>query len=302
MDSLSKDIVVVGSVAFDDIETTKGKKNRLLGGSGVYFSIASSLYTKTHLIGIIGDDFDQKYIDMLHSKSISTDNLIRETGKTFSWGGKYSNDFNHRDTLFTDLGVFEHFNPQINSSKFNNPILFLANIQPQLQMQVINQVTNTNLIVMDTMNLWIDNNLDELKEVIKKVNILLINDEEIIDLTGIDDLYEAGLSLLLEGPKYIIIKKGSKGSVIISNEDHISIPAVPDIDVYDPTGAGDSFAGGFLGYLSTNSKFDLIGAVIHGTAIASYTVSGFGIEAIEKIKLQNIKKRIKLLEELIKEN
>ena len=302
MDSLSKDIVVVGSVAFDDIETTKGKKKRLLGGSGVYFSIASSLYTKTHLIGIIGDDFDQKYIDMLHSKSISTDNLIRETGKTFSWGGKYSNDFNHRDTLFTDLGVFEHFNPQINSSKFNNPILFLANIQPQLQMQVINQVSNANLIVMDTMNLWIDNNLDELKEVIKKVNILLINDEEIIDLTGIDDLYEAGLSLLPKGPKYIIIKKGSKGSVIISNEDYISIPAVPDIDVYDPTGAGDSFAGGFLGYLSTNSKFDLIGAVIHGTAIASYTVSGFGIEAIEKIKLQNIKKRIKLLEELIKEN
>ena len=302
MDNKSKDIVVVGSVAFDDIETTKGKKNRLLGGSGLYFSIASSLYTKTHLIGIVGDDFDQKYIDMLNAKSISTDYLTKEKGKTFSWGGKYSNNFDQRDTLFTDLGVFEKFNPKINQSKFDKPILFLANIQPQLQMQVINQLDNASLIVMDTMNLWIDNSLNELKEVIKRVDILLINEEEIIDLTGIDELYKAGLAILKNGPKYVIIKKGSKGSIIVSNNEHISIPAVPNIDVFDPTGAGDSFAGGFLGYLSTNQKFDLHSAVIHGTAIASYTVSGFGIEAIEKIKFKNIKKRVKLLEELIKEN
>ena len=302
MDNKSKDIVVVGSVAFDDIETSKGKKNRLLGGSGLYFSIASSLYTKTHLIGIVGDDFDQEYIDMLNSKFISTDYLIKEKGKTFSWGGKYSDNFDQRDTLFTDLGVFEKFNPKINKAKFDKPILFLANIQPQLQMQVINQLDNASLIVMDTMNLWIDNSLIELKEVIKIVDILLINEEEIVDLTGIDDLYKAGISILKNGPKYVIIKKGSKGSIIVSNDENISIPAVPNIDVFDPTGAGDSFAGGFLGYLSTNQKFDLHGAVIHGTAIASYTVSGFGIEAIEKIKFKNIKKRVKLLEELIKEN
>ena len=302
MDNLSKDIVVVGSVAFDDIETIKGKKNRLLGGSGLYFSIASSLYTKTHLIGIVGDDFDQKYIDMLHSKSISTDYLIKENGKTFSWGGKYSPNFDQRDTLFTDLGVFEQFSPKIDSTKFNNPILFLANIQPQLQMQVINQLENASLIVMDTMNLWIDNCLNELKDVIKKVNVLLINEEEIIDLTGIDDLYKAGKYILNDGPQYVIIKKGSKGAIIVSNKDNISIPAVPNIDVFDPTGAGDSFAGGFLGYLATNQNFDLTGAVIHGTAVASYTVSGFGIEAIEKIEFNNIKNRVKLLEELIKEN
>ena len=296
-----KDIVVVGSVAFDDIETIKGKKKRLLGGSGTYFSIAASLFTKVHLIGIVGDDFNKSYIDMLHSKSISTDYLIQESGKTFSWGGKYNSDFSQRDTLFTDLGVFEHFSPKIDGENFKKPILFLANIQPSLQMEVINQVSNPNLIVMDTMNLWIDNNLDELNAVIKKVDILLINDEEAVELTGIKNLYNAGLSLLKQGLKYVIIKKGGDGSLIISNQDNIEIPAIPNIDVYDPTGAGDSFAGGFLGYIASNEKFNIVEAVLHGTAIASYTVSGFGIEKIEKIELNSIKKRIKLLKDLIKE-
>jgi len=301
MNNRFKDIVVVGSVAFDDIETIKGKKKRLLGGSGTYFSIAASLFTKVHLIGIVGDDFNKSYIDMLHSKSISTDYLIQESGKTFSWGGKYNSDFSQRDTLFTDLGVFEHFSPKIDGENFKKPILFLANIQPSLQMEVINQVSNPNLIVMDTMNLWIDNNLDELNAVIKKVDILLINDEEAVELTGVKNLYNAGLSLLKQGLKYVIIKKGGDGSLIISNQDNIEIPAIPNIDVYDPTGAGDSFAGGFLGYIASNEKFNIVEAVLHGTAIASYTVSGFGIEKIEKIELNSIKKRIKLLKDLIKE-
>ena len=301
MNNRFKDIVVVGSVAFDDIETIKGKKKRLLGGSGTYFSIAASLFTKVHLIGIVGDDFNKSYIDMLHSKSISTDYLIQESGKTFSWGGKYNSDFSQRDTLFTDLGVFEYFSPKIDDSKFKKPILFLANIQPSLQMEVINQVSNPNLIVMDTMNLWIDNNLGELNAVIKKVDILLINDEEAVELTGVKNLYNAGLALLKQGPEYVIIKKGGDGSLIISNQDNIEIPAIPNIDVYDPTGAGDSFAGGFLGYIASNEKFNIVEAVLHGTAIASYTVSGFGIEKIEKIELNSIKKRIKLLKDLIKE-
>ena len=300
MNKSTKDIVVVGSVAFDDIETIKGKKDRLLGGSGTYFSLAASLFTKVHLIGIVGDDFNEEHIDMFHSKSISTDHLVQESGKTFSWGGKYSDDFNQRDTLFTDLGVFEHFAPKIDSQQFVQPILFLANIQPSLQMDVINQMSEPSLIIMDTMNLWIDNNLDELFQVIRKVDILLINDEEAVDLTGVDDIYKAGLSLLEEGPKYVIIKKGSEGSLIVSNEDNISIPAIPNIDVFDPTGAGDSFAGGFLGYLASQ-RFNIVDAVLHGTAIASYTVSGFGIEGIEKIELNDIKKRIKLLNDLIEE-
>ena len=297
----NKDIVVVGSVAFDNIETVKGKRERLLGGSGVYFSLAASLFTKIHLIGIVGEDFDSSYIDMLNSKSISTENLIMESGKTFSWGGKYSDDFSHRDTLFTELGVFENFKPQINNLKAEQPILFLANIQPSLQMDVIDKVNHPSLIVMDTMNLWIDNDLHILMEVIKKTDILLINDEEALQLTNIDNLHEAGKALLKQGLKYVIIKQGGDGASIISDNKLIHIPAVPNIDVFDPTGAGDSFAGGFLGYIASNKNFDIINAVIYGTAIASYTVSAFGIEKIKNLQLNNIKNRIKLVHDSIKE-
>jgi len=298
---MNKDIIVVGSVAFDDIETIKGKHNQLLGGSGVYFSLGASLFTKIHLIGIVGDDFSQDYINMFHSKSISTDYLVHAKGATFSWGGKYSHDFNHRDTLFTELGVFENFKPKINIDSINKPILFLANIQPSLQMDVINQVTNPSLIVMDTMNLWIDNDLNMLIKVIKKTDILLINDEEAIQLTNSTNLNQAGEELLAMGLEYVVIKKGKEGSLIISENDNIHIPAVPNIDVFDPTGAGDSFAGGFLGYIASNQEFNIINAVKYGTAIASYTVSAFGINGIKNLGLDNIKKRVKLIEDLMED-
>ena len=295
----NKDIVVVGSVAFDNIETVKGKRERLLGGSGVYFSLAASLFTKIHLIGIVGEDFDSSYIDMLNSKSISTENLIIESGKTFSWGGKYSDDFSHRDTLFTELGVFEDFQPKITGSTFDAPILFLANIQPSLQNDVINQIDNASLTVLDTMNLWIDNNYNELLEVIKKCDILLINDEEIMQLTKNNDLESAAHSLLNLGASYVIVKQGGAGSLIISNELNIHIPAVPGLDIVDPTGAGDSFAGAFLGYLASNSN-NIIDAVITASALASYTVSEFGIEGIQNLELHNIEKRVKLITDLMR--
>ena len=299
---MNRDIVVVGSVAFDDIETIKGRKNRLLGGSGIYFSLASSLFSKTHLIGIVGDDFNQDDIEMLHSKSISTHYLVHEQGQTFSWGGKYSDDFSHRETLFTELGVFQNFNPIIDTSQLDKPILFLANIQPSLQMSVLNQADNASLIVMDTMNLWIDNNYNQLIEVIKKTDILLINDEEIIQLTNESDILAAANKLLDLGLNYIIIKQGSKGASIISSNTKASIfiPAVPNIDVFDPTGAGDSFAGAFLGYIALNKELDIINAVKYGTALASYTVSAFGINGIKNLELDNIKKRVKLIEDLIR--
>ena len=297
---IKKDIVVVGSVAFDDVKTIKGDKKRLLGGSGTYFSIASSLYTKVHLVGVVGDDFDEHYIKMLNSKSISTKFLTRQKGETFHWGGVYSDDFSTRETLFTKLGVFENFNPQIKNKSFNKPILFLANIQPELQMQVIQQVESPDLVVLDTMNLWIENNLKDLIKVIKKTDILLINDEEALQLTNQNNLKEAGNKLLEYDLKYIIIKKGGQGSMIISPSEIIEVPAVPNIDVFDPTGAGDSFAGGFLGYLSLNTNFDIEEAVINGTAVASYTVSDFGINGIKNLKLNNLEKRIKLIKELKK--
>ena len=294
------DIIVVGSVAFDDIQTIKGSQTRLLGGSGVYFSLAASLFTKVHLIGIVGSDFDQKYIDLLHSKHIQTDYLVKAVGETFSWGGVYNDDFSQRDTLFTNLGVFEHFQPQIHFHNSNDSILFLANIQPSLQMDVINQLPNASMVVMDTMNLWIDNNIDELFQVIQKTDILLINDEEIAQLTGMTDIGQAGDFLLNNYQlKYVIVKKGGAGSLIISVNEHKLIPAIPNIDVFDPTGAGDSFAGGFLGYIASNANFNITDAVLYGTAIASYTVSGFGVNGITKIKLDNIKNRVKLLHDLI---
>ena len=295
-----EDIVVVGSIAFDDIQTIKGSEKRLLGGSGTYFSIAASLFSKVHLVGVVGEDFDSSYIELFHSKSISTKYLIKESGQTFHWGGVYSDDFSTRDTLFTELGVFENFNPQIKNQDFNNPILFLANIQPSLQMEVLNQIDHASLIVMDTMNLWIDNNYDELIEVVKKVDILLINDEEILQLTNHSNLEYAAHELLGDKLKHIIIKRGGDGSLIVSNDNIISIPAVPNINVFDPTGAGDSFAGGFLGYLASNSKLNIIDAVITGTAIASYTVSDFGIRGIKNLQLHNIEKRIKLITDLMK--
>ena len=297
---IKKDIVVVGSVAFDDVKTIKGDQKRLLGGSGTYFSIASSLYTKVHLVGVVGDDFDEHYINMLNSKSISTKFLSRQKGSTFHWGGAYSDDFSTRETLFTKLGVFENFNPQIKNEFFNKPILFLANIQPELQMQVIQQIESPDLIVLDTMNLWIENNLKDLIKVIKKTDILLINDEEALQLTNQNNLKDAGNKLLEYDLKYIIIKKGGEGSMIMSPSKIIEVPAVPNIDVFDPTGAGDSFAGGFLGYLSLNANFDIEEAVINGTAIASYTVSDFGINGIKNLKLNNLEKRIKLIKELKK--
>lgn len=295
-----KDIVVVGSVAFDDVKTVKGDHKRLLGGSGTYFSIASSLYTKVHLVGVVGDDFDETYINMLNSKLISTKFLSRQKGETFHWGGVYSDDFSTRETLFTKLGVFENFNPQIKNESFNNPILFLANIQPELQMQVINQIERPDLIVLDTMNLWIENNFNDLIDVINKTDILLINDEEALQLTNQNNLNDASNKLLEYNLKYIIIKKGGEGSMIVSQSKIVEIPAVPNIDVFDPTGAGDSFAGGFLGYLSSHDNFDIEEAVINGTAIASYTVSDFGINGIKNLKLNNLEKRIKLIKEIKK--
>ena len=305
-----EDIVVVGSVAFDDIQTIKGDEKRLLGGSGTYFSIAASLFSKVHLVGVVGEDFDSSYIKLFNSKAISTKNLSKETGKTFHWGGVYSDDFSTRDTLFTELGVFENFNPQIKSQDFNTPILFLANIQPSLQMAVLNQMNNASLIVMDTMNLWIDNNYDELIEVIKKVDILLINDEEIIQLTNTNNIENAAKSLLQYGLEYVIVKKGGQGSLLVSKNNIITIHAVPGIEVFDPTGAGDSFAGGFIGSLASTSKSFyveinvpddiIVNSIIVGTALASHTVSDFGIKGIKNLNLHNIEKRIKLIADLMK--
>lgn len=293
-------ISVVGSIAHDTLETVKGNRENLLGGSAIYFTMAASKFTPVEVIGIVGDDFIEQGWDILQSSNIDSNNVTTQSGNTFRWGGRYSHDYSTRDTLFTELGVFENYVPEIQSSSNDNGILFLANIQPSLQLSVLNKMKNQiSLVVADTMNLWIDIDLNGLMEVINKTDIFLLNDEEARQLTGYQNLLSAGESLLNEGPDTIIIKKGSKGSMLLEKNTTIEIPCVPDIEVFDPTGAGDSFAGGLLGYISKFGPLEKVSALLYASAIASYTVSDFGINKLINLNFDELAERVKLLENLL---
>ena len=273
----SKKILAVGSIAYDSIQTPKGNRERILGGSCTYFSVAASSYTNVQIIGIVGKDFDADSWNIFKKYNINTDNVEIADGKTFSWGGIYNSDYSTRDTLFTELGVFENFIPNIDSN-IKNPILYLGNIQPQLQLDVISKVDSPYLIAADSMNLWIDLFPNKVKELISKVDLFMLNDEEARQLMNKDKLEDIADDLLKMGPKIVIIKKGGDGSLLAYKNKKINISVVPNTPIYDPTGAGDSFAGGLLGYISNHGLENPEKAVIHGTAVASYTVSGFGLE------------------------
>lgn len=287
----SKKILAVGSIAYDSIQTPKGNRERILGGSCTYFSVAASSYTTVDIIGIVGKDFDTESWNIFKKYNINTKNVEIADGKTFSWGGIYNNDYSKRDTLFTELGVFENFIPNIDSN-IKNPILYLGNIQPQLQLDVISKVKAPYLIAADSMNLWIDLFPYKVKELISKVDLFMLNDEEAQQLTNKTNLEDIADDLLNLGPKIIIIKKGGKGSLLAYKNKKISIPVVPNTPLYDPTGAGDSFAGGVLGYISIHGLENPVDAVIHGTAVASYTVSGFGLENLYKLREDDLNKKI----------
>ena len=297
---METNISVIGSIALDTLETPKGNQNNLLGGSATYFAIAASKFAPVEVIGIVGKDFPQDGWDVFNRNNINHDNIIREEGKTFRWGGKYNADYSSRDTLFTDLGVFEHFTPRIKNTTNKNGILFLANIHPSLQLDVLNKMSgDISLVVSDTMNLWIDVDLKGLHQVIEASNIFLLNDEEAVQLTQISDLELAGKKILDMGPHTVIIKMGSKGSLLITSEISIKIPCVPDIDVYDPTGAGDSFAGGLIGYISKYGKQDMIEGLLYASSVASFTVSDFGINKILNLNLKDIESRVQILKTMI---
>ena len=291
----SKDILAVGSIAFDTIETPKGKREHILGGSSTYFSVSSSLYSNVSLIGVVGKDFTQDHWEIFEKYNINVDSVDKRDGLTFSWGGKYNHDFSSRDTLFTNLGVFENFKPIV-MNNYNNPILYLGNIQPELQFDVISKVKDPFLIAADSMNLWIDLFPDDVIKLIHKVDIFLLNDEEAIQLCGHNDLNKIMNEFLSYGPKIVIIKMGSKGSLIGFKDKIIRISCVPNVQVVDPTGAGDSFAGGVLGYIAQYGLDDPVKAVMHGTAVASFTVSAFGLENLYNIKLNLINEKIKEIE------
>jgi sugar/nucleoside kinase (ribokinase family) len=294
-------ILVVGSIAFDTIETPKQSIQESPGGSALYFSNAASFFAPVNVVGVVGEDFDLKVIDFGIDRPINFDGLYTEKGKTFRWGGRYHVDPNKRDTLFTELNVFERFKPQIPAHFRDSEIVFLANIDPELQLQVLSQVTDPKLIVTDTMNFWISGKRDALDEVIKKSNIIILNDEETRQLTGEVNLSHGAAKLLDMGPDVVVIKKGEHGAILISKDSYFIAPAFPVQNLVDPTGAGDSFAGGFVGYLAKNENFEdseLRKAILHGTVIASFCVEDFSFSRLASLTNEELSERVNTLKKM----
>ena len=283
-------IVAVGSIAIDELHTSKGSHSNLLGGSATFFSIAASKYNSVNLIGIVGGDFPKSGWDLFKKYNINTDLITIKDGTTFSWGGKYSSDYSTRKTLYTNLGVFENYVPEIKAD-ISTEYLYLGNIQPSLQLDVINKIKKKKRIVSDTMNLWINLDKDGLQDVIKKSDIFLLNDEEAIELTNKNNLNEIANDFLEMGPDIVIIKKGAHGCLLVSKNQTLEVPVYDKIELFDPTGAGDSFAGGLVGYFSKFGEDNLSEALIHATVSASYTVSDFGVKGLLSYSEDSFKMR-----------
>ena len=287
------DILIVGSIGLDTIETSYGKRNDLLGGSATYASISAGRFCPVNLVGVIGDDFPSEGKLIFKNYCNNIDDLKVKKGRTFRWGGRYHKNNDDRDTLFTELGVFENFKPQLSSVNKNIKWVFLANIHPMLQLDVLRQCSSNPKIIMDTMNLWINTTYDELISVINCADILLINESELIELTGDQDLEKGARKIIDMGPENIVVKCGSKGSISYSNDSVISVNVVPNCKVVDPTGAGDTFGAGLISGLVEG--LDIFNSMVRGTVMASFCIEDFGIEAMLNLKEDEYLKRIKLI-------
>ena len=287
----SKPILAVGSIALDSLETVNGNETDILGGSLTYFALSASLFCKPSVLGVVGKDFPLAGWKLLKDKNIDINNIEVKPGKTFRWGGRYNKDYSARETLFTDLGVFGDFSPIIKNNYKNADFLFLGNIQPDLQLSVAEQMSSAKTVVCDTMNLWIDLSLERLYDVLSLVDIFLLNDEEALQITSRHNLSHAADALHDRGPSVVIIKQGAKGSLLSWENKKLQLPVFPIKTLIDPTGAGDSFAGGLIGHLAVNGKNSLIEAVAAGSAIASFTVSQFGVRGLLNIKPAEIEAR-----------
>ncbi len=291
-------LLVIGTVAFDAIETPFGKTDKILGGAATFISLSSSYFAKNvNIVSVVGGDFPQENIDILRSHGVNTEGLqILQNEKTFFWSGKYHIDMNTRDTLDTQLNVLEKFNPVIPESYQNCEFLMLGNLAPSVQMQVINNLKQRpKLIVMDTMNFWMEIALNELKETMKLVDVLSINDEEARMLSNEYSLVKAAQKILTMGPKFLIIKKGEHGALLFNKKEVFFAPALPLEDVFDPTGAGDSFAGGFIGHLAATKDIsfeNMKRAIIFGSAMASFCVEKFGTEKLQNLTHSDIERRV----------
>ncbi len=291
-------LVIVGTVAFDAIETPFGKTDKILGGAATYIGLAASQFNvEGAIISIVGGDFPKEHIQLLEDKGMDVEGLqIVEDGKTFFWSGKYHNDMNTRDTLITDLNVLEHFEPIVPEAYKNTEVLMLGNLHPLVQQAVIDQIpVRPKLVVLDTMNFWMDHALEDLLKVISKVDVITINDEEARQLTGEYSLVVAAKKIKEMGPEYVVIKKGENGALLFHKEDVFFAPALPLKEVFDPTGAGDSFAGGFTGYLAKTRDYsyeNIKNAVIYGSVLASFCVEKFGTERLLNVSRKEVHQRL----------
>ena len=297
-------LLIVGTLAFDKIETPFGKTDKILGGAATYIGLSASHFdVESGIVSIIGDDFPQEYMQLLNDKNINTSGVeIVKGGKTFFWSGKYHNDMNSRDTLITELNTLENFNPIVPESFKDAEIVMLGNLHPAVQNSVIDQMTvKPKMIILDTMNFWMDIALDDLKKVIKKIDVITINDEEARQLSGEYSLVNAAKKIHEMGPKYVVIKKGEHGALLVNEGKMFYAPALPLAEVFDPTGAGDTFAGGFAGYIAKTEDIsfnNMKNAVIYGSNLASFCVEKFGTERMQNLTKDEVLQRLHQFKEL----
>ena len=297
-------LLAVGTVAFDAIETPFGKTDKILGGSGTFVGLAASQFgVETGVVSVVGGDFPQAYLDMMNAKGINTDGIeVDKNGKTFFWSGKYHNDMNSRDTLITELNVLETFTPVVPESFKNAGIVMLGNLHPLTQASVLDQMNERpKLVVLDTMNFWMDIALADLHTVLKRVDVITINDEEARQLSGEYSLVNAAKKIHEMGPKYVVIKKGEHGALLFNEGSMFYAPALPLAEVFDPTGAGDTFAGGFCGYLAKTEDIsfeNMKNAIIYGSNLASFCVEKFGTERMQELTKEEVKMRLQAFKEL----
>ena len=299
-------LIAVGTVAFDDIETPFGKAGKIVGGAATYISLSASYFTKDiDLVSVIGDDFPETVLEDLKSRGVDLDGLqIKKGEKSFFWAGKYHTDMNGRDTLDTQLNVLADFDPVLPEGYKNAEYVMLGNLTPQVQMRVIEQLeSKPKLIALDTMNFWMDIAMDDLKKVLKKIDVLMINDEEARQLSGEYSLVTAAAKIIKMGPKVLVIKKGEHGALLFHGENIFFAPALPLEVVFDPTGAGDTFAGGFMGYIAKTGDISFEGmkkAIIAGSAMASFCVEKFGTQKMVELNDDMIRERVKRFEDLVR--
>jgi sugar/nucleoside kinase (ribokinase family) len=294
-------ILVVGSVAYDTVETPFGRAERVLGGSASFFSVAASFFTPVNLVGVVGDDFGEAQLAAFRGRPIDLEGLERMDGKTFHWQGKYSYDLNSRDTICTDLNVFEFFEPKIPTRYRGSEVVFLGNIDPVLQRGVLEQVERPRIVACDTMNFWISGKAEELRRTLARVQVLLVNDAEARELSGEWNLVKAARAIRAMGPRTVVLKKGEHGVLMFDGEEAFAAPAYPLESVFDPTGAGDTFAGGFLGYLAGCPAQDgpaLRRAIVMGSTLASFCVEAFSLDRLLTLTRPEIDERYRRFREL----